>query len=106
MAQNYRILKKNSSRFTAVVVGLSSESLTDYFAEIADSLAKINVSGKILLDYLSYNRSKKRRFCEIDFNGKAFIFSSLKRASIDEDTKIGINKLYNAEHLLPSFLID
>lgn len=104
MAQQYCVLKQTLFQYKAMVVGLSSESITDYFDEISYYLSQGKVRGKILLDYYSYNRSDKRRFCEIDFDGKSFPINTIKRVNIENCMKAYLNYIYK-EACIPDALL-
>ncbi len=94
MTHNYCIIESNIPQYKAMIVGLSAESITDYFDEISKFLSLEKLNGKILLDYYSYNHSKKRRFSEIDFDGNCFPIKTIRRVTIEKNTKKRLNILY------------
>lgn len=94
MTQNYCVIESNIPQYKAMVVGLSPESVTDYFDEISRFLSSKQINGKILLDYYSYNRSNKRRFCEINFDGEKFPINTIKKITISNYMKDTLNILY------------
>lgn len=103
MTHNYCVIKSNISQYKAMVIGLSSESITDYFDEISKVLSSRHINGKILLDYYSYNRSTQRRFSEIDFDGHVFPIKTIKCINLENNLKKTVNFIYKKNNL-PEFL--
>ena len=94
MRNDYCIIKGTHSSYNAIVVGLTRNSLTDYFEEIAHDLTQNNIKGKILLDYYSYNHSTKRRFFEFDFTNNTIPVNSIKKVQNSEILDI-VTKCYS-----------
>ncbi len=99
MRNDYCIIKGTHSSYNAIVVGLSRNSLTDYFEEISHDLTNNNIKGKILLDYYSYNHSTKRRFFEVDFENNTISASNVKKVQNSEILEI-VHKCYSSTQLL------
>lgn len=105
MTQNYCVIESNLSQYKAMVVGLSAESITDYFDEISKILSSEQINGKVLLDYYSYNHSKKRRFSEIDFDGHYFPIKTIKSVSLEEKIRKDLNMLYKKNGIPESLFL-
>lgn len=95
---DYCVLDSLNTSFNAIVVSLSSESISDSFNDIANSLFEKKIVGKVLLDYYLSNRSKSKRFFEIDFDGKMFKLDSFKKAEVSSDIIKKIDIFYSKNH--------
>lgn len=93
---DYYILD-GSTPYQAIILSLSSESLSDNFTNITKELKLRNIKGNILLDYYGYTQDNKNRFFEMFFDENNFIFSSFKKATVDKNTKYLINSFFEHE---------
>lgn len=100
---NYCIVKNINTDYIAIIVGLSRNSLTDYFDEISSDLTKKNIKGKVLLDYYNYNHSQKRRFFEADFKDNLSV--NLLRKVNSKNLQGYINNFYSKTPSLQKLLI-
>lgn len=105
MTTKYRILEQQLFQYNSMIVGLTSESLTDYFDEISLFLSTKNIQGKVLLDYYSYNRSQKRRLYEIEYDGHDFPIKTIKRVTVTKTIKDNLNLIYQNANLPEVFFI-
>lgn len=105
MTHNYCVIESNIPQYKAMVVGLSAESITDYFDEISHFLSSKQINGKILLDYYSYNHSKRRRFSEIDFDGYIFPIKTIKRVNLEENLKKTVDNIYKKNGIPESLFL-
>lgn len=95
----YQILEEQILQYQTMIIGLTSESLTDYFDEISILLSSKNFHGKVLLDYYSYNRSQKRRFYEIEYDGNNFPIKTIKRVFFSENVRESLNSFYKRSNI-------
>lgn len=96
----YYVLDSDHCSYRAIVLSLSSKSLSDELNEIANSLYKKNISGKILLDYYHSNGNTTKRFFEIRFNGVHFELNSLKSTKVSRNIAKKIENFYHGNRAL------
>lgn len=93
MNNDYCIIKQPHTKYNAIIVGLSRNSLTDFFDDIATDLSNNNINGLVLFDYYNYNHSLKRRFFETEFKNNTISSKSFKLVN-NSDVINFIYKIY------------
>lgn len=64
----YIIENSTIKPYSAIVIGISSESPYSFWQELDQDLKGNNIKGKILVDCLLHIGNYKNRFLEVDFN--------------------------------------
>ena len=94
---SYKILNSPDDNFKAIIISLTSESLSDNFDDIKSELLSNDIKGKILFDYLLSNGNNNNRFFEMDFNGE-FLLNTFNKTTVSEEIKDNLLNFYSANY--------
>ena len=80
----YIIEKTYKKPYSAIVIGMSSQSPFSYLNEIEQDLINDRIHGKVLIDCLLHNGNTSNRFLEIEFDN-GFNMSSARTVSLNRE---------------------
>ena len=101
----FRVMESPDNDYKAIVVSLSSESLTDNMEDIKLELFSAGINGKILFDYLLSTGQNNKRFFEIEFNGD-FLIDTFHNTVVSDIIKKHLYDFYclNYQYIANSLL--
>lgn len=79
----FEVKEVKRGRIHAISFSLDSTRPDDYYGELEQSLAKLKISGEVLLDLLACNGKSSRRFFTIQFLEGRLIFNTMRVATED-----------------------
>jgi hypothetical protein len=94
----FKILSSPDKEFEAIVISLSSESLTDSMDQIKKELLSSGIHGKILMDYLLSTGQNNKRFFVIEFDGD-FLLETFHKITISPALKEYVSDFYSKDYM-------
>jgi hypothetical protein len=74
----------DSAKYRAVCFSFDATRPEDYYARLEMQLAKLQVSGEVLLDLLACNGATKRRFIALSFDGQRLRLDTMRIESQED----------------------